>query len=442
MTKSSNNILAINGGRPIRKRLFPPYKVIGSEEKIAVNRVIKSGVLSEFAAKDNQNFYGGKEIRNLEKEWAKFYKKKHAIAVNSATSGLFAAIGAAGIGPGDEVIVSPYSMSASATAPIIYNAVPVFADIEDKYFCLDPKSVEQKITKRTKAILIVDIFGHTYDYKKIHAIAKKNKLIVIEDAAQAPYSFNKKKLSGTLGDIGVFSLNRHKHIQCGEGGVVVTDDDYLAERICMIRNHGECVVESKKTKNIQNTVGFNFRMTEIEASISRCQLKKLKNLVKNRQKNCEFLSKELKKIPAIKSVEIRSNCTHSYYVLPFKFDSTVAHIGRNKFIDAVKKELQPTAGREKEGVRIVCGYYQPLYRLPMFQKKIAYASKGGVWEKKYYNGKVNYNVRQFPVTEQMFNKELFFIDLMHPGCKKKDLKDVVSAFKKVWTHRSSIKNSK
>ena len=441
MTKYSNNLLAINGGNPVRKKLFPPYKVIGLEEKKAVNRVIKSGILSEFAAKDNQNFYGGREVRNLEKEWAKFYKKKHAIAVNSATSGLFAAIGAAGIGPGDEVIVSPYSMSASATAPIIYNAVPVFADIEDKYFCLDPVSVEKKITNRTKAILIVDIFGHTYDYKAIHEIAKKNKLIVIEDAAQAPYAFNGKRISGTLGDIGVFSLNRHKHIQCGEGGVVVTDNDYLAERICMIRNHGECVVESKKTKNIQNTVGFNFRMTEIEASISRCQLKKLKKLVKIRQKNCEFLSKELKKIPAIKGAEIRSNCTHSYYILPFKFDSNIAKIDRNKFIDAVKKELQPTAGREKEGVRIVCGYYQPLYRLPMFQKKIAYASNGGVWGKKYYKGNVNYSIKQFPVTEKMFNKELFFIDLMHPGNNKNDLMDVVNAFKKVWINRSSIKIS-
>lgn len=439
MNKFINNNLAINGGKPVRKKLFPPYKVIGSEEKIAVNRVIKSGVLSEFAAKDNPNFYGGREIRNLEKEWAKFYKKKHAIAVNSATSGLFAAIGAAGIGPGDEVIVSPYSMSASATAPIIYNAVPVFADIEDEFFCLDPKSVEQKITKRTKAILIVDIFGQTYDYKKINAIAKKNNLIIIEDAAQAPYSFNSKKLSGTLGDIGVFSLNRHKHIQCGEGGMVVTDDDYLAERICMIRNHGECVVESKKTKNIQNTVGFNFRMTEIEAAITRCQLKKLKKLVKDRQKNCEFLSKELKKIPAIKAVEIREKSTHSYYILPFKFNAKIAKVERNKFIDAVKKELPPTAGRETEGVRIVCGYYQPLYRLPMFQKKIAYASNGGVWEKKFYSGQVNYNIKQFPVTEQMYNNELFFIDLMHPGNKKQDLMDVVNAFKKVWINRKSIK---
>ena len=106
---------------------------------------------------------------------------------------------------------------------------------------------------------------------------------------EAPYSFNSKKLSGTLGDIGIFSLNRHKHIQCGEGGIVVTDNDELAERVCMIRNHGECVAESKKTKNIQNMVGFNFRMTEIEAAITRCQLKKLKKLVKNSANQLQIL---------------------------------------------------------------------------------------------------------------------------------------------------------
>ena len=127
------------------------------------------------------------------------------------------------------------------------------------------------------------------------------------------------------------------------GGIVVTDNDELAERVCMIRNHGECVAESKKTKNIQNMVGFNFRMTEIEAAITRCQLKKLKKLVKIRQTNCKYLSKELSKIPAIKPAEIRENCTHSYYILPFKFNYGLAKIDRNKFIEAVKKELSPTS---------------------------------------------------------------------------------------------------
>jgi len=149
---------------------------------------------------------------------------KHAVSVNSATSGLYCAVGAVGVGPGDEVIVSPYTMAASATAALVYNAVPVFADIEPDCFCLSAESVAQKITERTKAILVVDIFGQPYDVDGINALAKKHGLIVIEDAAQAPGATFRGRFAGTLGDIGVYSLNYHKHIHSGEGGVVVTDD--------------------------------------------------------------------------------------------------------------------------------------------------------------------------------------------------------------------------
>ena len=144
--------------------------------------------------------------------------------------GLYCAAGASGIGPGDEVIVSPYTMSASATSAIIFNAVPVFADIEPDSFYLDPVSIESKITERTKAIIILDIFGHPYDADLVNEIAEQNDLIVIEDCAQAIYAQYKGKSAGTLGDVGVYSLNYHKHIHTGEGGVVVTDNDELAER--------------------------------------------------------------------------------------------------------------------------------------------------------------------------------------------------------------------
>ena len=150
--------LAINGGNKVRTKNFPAYKTIGKEEEKAVLKVIESGVLSRFLGCWHEDFYGGPEINALEKEWAEFFNVKHAIAVNSATSALFCAVGAAGVGPGDEVIVSPYTMSASAVAPLIYNAIPVFADIEEDYFCLDPDSIEKRITDRTRAIIVVDIF--------------------------------------------------------------------------------------------------------------------------------------------------------------------------------------------------------------------------------------------------------------------------------------------
>lgn len=237
--------LAIKGGKKIRTQKFLSSNTISKEEQAAANRVLKSGILSRFLGTWHEDFYGGPEVRAFEKEWAKYFKVKHAIAVNSATSGLFCAIGASGVGPGDEVIVSPYTMGASAIAPLIYNAIPVFADIEKDYFCVSPESIEKNITKRTKAIVAVDIFGQAYDANKINKIAKKHNLIVIEDCAQAPGASYKGKLTGTLGDIGIYSLNYHKHIHTGEGGVVVTNDDKLADKIRLIRNHAEVVVGKK-----------------------------------------------------------------------------------------------------------------------------------------------------------------------------------------------------
>src|SRR5690348_16692222 len=123
--------LAVNGGKPVRRKLFPAYRVIGKEEKKAVAKVLDSGILSRFLGVWHEDFYGGPQIRALEKEWAKYFGAKYAIAVNSCTSGLYAAVGALGIRPGDEVIVSPYTMAASATAPLVYGGIPVFADIEE-----------------------------------------------------------------------------------------------------------------------------------------------------------------------------------------------------------------------------------------------------------------------------------------------------------------------
>jgi dTDP-4-amino-4,6-dideoxygalactose transaminase len=201
--------LALHGGKPVRTKPFPAYVTVGAEEKEAVCRVIDSGVLSRYLGAWHEQFMGGDEVQALEREWAAYYGVKHAVAVNSATSGLICALGAAGIGPGDEVIVGPWSMSISATAPLFYGAIPVFADVEADCFCLDPADVERKITSKTKAILVVDLFGQPYDAPRINALAAKHGLTVIEDAAQAPGAMLQGKPAGTLGHMGVFSLNYH-----------------------------------------------------------------------------------------------------------------------------------------------------------------------------------------------------------------------------------------
>src|SRR3989344_3460234 len=242
--------LAVMGGTPVREknRLFPAYNPIGVAEKRAAERVLESGVLSKYIGAWEPDFYGGPEVQAFEREWAKKFKGKYAVPMNSAPSGLIAAVGALRIEPGDEVIVSPYSMIISATAPLFYGAVPVFADIEPEYFCLDARSVDAAITPRTKAIIVVDIFGQPHDADRINAIARAHGIKVIADSAQAPGALYKGARAGTLSDIGVYSLNYHKHIHTGEGTLVVTNDDDLAERLQLIRNHAEAVVGDKGVK--------------------------------------------------------------------------------------------------------------------------------------------------------------------------------------------------
>lgn len=431
--------LAIKGGKPIRTKSFPSHNTIGSEEKNEVMRVMDSGILSRYLGCWHKDFYGGPEVQLLEKEWADYFEVKHAMAVNSCTSGLYAAVGATGVEPGDEIIVSPYTMSASATAALVFNAIPIFADIEDDYFCLDPKSVEERITSRTKVIIVVDIFGLPYDAETINAIAQKHNLLVIEDCAQAPGATYKNKFAGTLGDIGVFSLNYHKHIHCGEGGVVVTNDDDLAEKVRLIRNHAEAVIDGKgKAENLYNMIGFNFRLPEIESAITRCQLRKLSTLLEERQNNCEYLANALGKIPAIMPPMIRKGCTHAYYAHPFKFNETVAGVSRNVFIDAVRAELPVTTLREGEGPLLSYGYVKPLYLQPMYQKQIAYGTKGFPFTYGRSLSIENYQKGSCPVVEKMFEKEFFSHELMRPGMGREDLNDVISAFEKVWENRKVL----
>lgn len=418
--------LAINGGNKVRTKLFPAYRVIGKEEEEAVVNVLRTGILSKYLGCWADDFYGGPQVQAMEREWAEYYGVKYAISVNSATSALYCAAGAIGLAPGDEVIVSPYTMCASATAPLIYNAVPVFADIEYDYYCLDPEDVERKITDKTKAIIVVDILGLPYNVKRINEIAKKHGLYVIEDNAQGPLATYNGRFAGTLGDIGVFSLNYHKHIHCGEGGIIVTNDDELAERLRLIRNHAEAVVEKKGVTNLNNMIGFNMRMTEIEAAITREQLKKVKWLVEERRKNVAYLEENLKDISFLTMPKVREGCEHSYYIHALKYDESKTGVTREKFVEALQAELMPIELREAEGVKLGLGYMQPLYHQPLFRQKIAYGNTNYP-----FSETVNYQDDCCPMCEKICSSETIFHELMRPFMTKDDLDDVLDAFHKV-----------
>lgn len=426
--------LAINGGEPVRRKLFPAYNTIGKEEKQAVQKVLDSGNLSQYLGVWAGDFFGGPTVRRFEEAWCKALNVQYAVSVNSNTSGLFAAIGACGIGPGDEVIVSPYTMSASAVAPLVYGGVPVFADIDPDTFCLDPESVEAKITPRTKAILIVHIFGHPADMNAIMAIAKKHNLKVIEDCAQAPMGKYEGNFVGTIGDIGVFSLNYHKHIHTGEGGVVVTNNAGLAERVQLIRNHAENVVEAKGVMDLTNMIGYNYRMTEMEAAIGVEQLKKLPVLLEQRIENAAFLYKALGSIRGLSlSPWLSDSSVHTFYAQAIKFDQSVFEIHRNDFVKAVTCEI-PTAYLRETAPLIGVGYVKPLYLQPIYQQRAAFA-----FNNDRFQSNVDYSKGNCPVTERMHFTELITHEYMRPGMTQQDMEDVVKAFEKVARHVNELK---
>ena len=201
--------LAIFGGQPIINKTFKRYNSIGAEEEQAVREVMKTGVLSKYLGSWGDDFFGGPKVQEFESKCKDYFGVKNAITVNSWSSGLTAAVGALDIEPGDEIIVSPWTMTASATAILHWNAIPVFADIDSRTFCLDAKSVEKNITPHTKAIMSVDIFGQSADISSLRKIREKYNIPIISDTAQAPAALYENKFAGTLTDIGGYSLNYH-----------------------------------------------------------------------------------------------------------------------------------------------------------------------------------------------------------------------------------------
>ena len=434
MTIANTNKLALFGGEAAFKKEFQTYNSLGDEEIIAVNEVMKSAELSGYYGSWSPEFFGGKLVQKLEAEWSKKFKCSYSIAVNSNTSGLFAAMGAIGISPGDEVIVPPLSMSATAIAPLFYGGIPVFCDLEPITCTLDPAKVEKYISKKTKAIIVVNLFGHIAYLSKLKEIADKHNLFLIEDNAQAPLGLENNKLAGTIGDIGVFSLNYHKHFHTGEGGICTTNDEELAKKLQLIRNHGENSAQEIKVNNLINTIGLNLRMTEICAAIGLEQLKKSDNLVQERVDIANFLNENLNNMPGIDLPIQRANSRPVYYMYQMRYKESIVGVSRERFAEALSAEGFPTFS----------GYVKPLYLLPVFQNKIAIGNNG--WPFKRYSGllslinkKISYKKGICPIAERLHEKELIGFDCCCLKINKDDLDGLSRAFKKVYENRSKLK---
>jgi len=383
--------LALLGGKPVIGKPPAPYPSMGAAEEAAVREVMRSGVLSGFYGSPGPEFMGGPKVKALEAAWAKRYGVKHAVTVNSATSGLVAAMGAIGLGPGDEVILPPWTMSATAMAPLAYGGIPVFADIEDETFCIDPAQVAAHITPKTRAILAVNLFGHPAPLQRLRKLADDYGLYLVEDSAQAPWALEDGRRAGAVGHIGVYSLNFHKHIHSGEGGVCVTDDAKLADRLRMIRNHGENAAAEMADGDLTNLVGFNLRMTELSAAVALAQLADIDAHVARREKLAKALSDGTRDLAGWTVPAVRAGCRHNYYTWLVRFEADAVGVSRELFSKALAAE----------GFPHFTGYVAPLYRLPLFRERKAIGRDGFPFtlsDRVYGDGLC-------PVTERLHERE-------------------------------------
>lgn len=430
------NKLAIFGGVPSLKQPPPAYNSLSKEEYSAAMKVMKQGqsngdALSGFLGRGGPRFFGGTYVQEFERAACRYWEIPYAVSFNSATTALHAAVSALGIGPGDEVITSPFTMSATGTAILMNNAVPVFADIDPKTYCISAETIVTKITKRTKAILAVNLLGGTPDYGPILALAKKHKLFLIEDSAQAPGAKYRGKYAGTIGDIGIFSFNVHKTIQVGEGGMLVTKNRALAWRAALARNHGEAVMGDlweKEPKMRELIVGSNYRLTELQAVIMVEQLKKLNKLNSARQTLATDLTKGLKQFPWLEAVFVLPQSTHVYYLYPMKFFQEKIGFSRELFAKAMLAE----------GFPLNEGYNLPLYRLPIYAHKRIYKHSQFPFVSHEYPHAVSYVPKDHPVTERMYLKEMLTTTLCQPPKNRTHIKKFLEVLKKIEKHRSEL----
>jgi dTDP-4-amino-4,6-dideoxygalactose transaminase len=346
MKYRSINTPAILGGNPVRTKPFRRWPVFDEREKSALMEVLESGTWGGYSPK----------VREFEEAFADFHQVKYAVSASNGTVTLEAALLAAGVGPGDEVIVPPITFVATAAAVLRVGATPVFADIDHSYH-LDPVRVEEAVSDRTRAIIPVHFAGCPADMDALGTLARKSGLLIIEDAAHAHGASWNHGPAGSLGDIASFSFQQSKNLTAGEGGILIGNNYQLIETACSIFNQGRVAGGGWFQ---HDRLGTNQRLTAWQAAVLLSQLERLPDQLSRRAENARYLNEQLKQFDFIEPLVPDHRVTrHSYhlYMIRLRRDR-LAGISRDLFIDALTAEGIPGAG----------GYPYPLYRNKLFQQ--------------------------------------------------------------------------
>lgn len=330
--------LAIHGGAPVRRAPFPAWPVWGREEEKALMEVLHSGRWG----------IGGDHVARFEEAFARYQDARYGVCVTNGTAALEIALRAAGVGPGDEVIIPPYTFVATATACLALGAVPAFADVDPDTYNLSPEAAEAQITDRTKAIIAVHIGGCPADLDALTDLARRHGLVLIEDAAQAHGAAWRGRRVGAIGHMGTFSFQSSKNLNAGEGGIILSDDRELAERCWSIHNVGRV----REGAWYQHEIwGGNYRMTQWQAAILLAQMTRLDEQNRRREENARYLAEGLARLGLRPLARDDRVTQHAWHLFIFRYDAALARgASREAFIRAMQAEGIPCS----EG-------YVPLY---------------------------------------------------------------------------------
>ncbi len=390
------NTLAINGGKSVRDTYLPYAQQWVDEEDVGeVVKVLKSDFLTT-----------GPKIEEFEKRFADYVGAKYAVSISNGTAALHAACFAAGINEGDEVITSPITFAASANCVLYQGGKPAFADINPKSYNIDVEDIERKITKKTKAIIPVDFTGQAVDIDGINEIAKKYGLVVIEDAAHSLGAEYKGKKIGSLVDMTTFSFHPVKHITTGEGSMITTNDEKLYNKLKLFRTHG--ITRDKEMLHNkeegpwfyeQLELGYNYRMTDIQAALGISQLNKINGFLKRRREIAKKYDEYLKNIDGIILPYQESFSKSAWHLYVIQLELEKFKVGRKEIFEALQAE--------NIGVNV---HYIPVYYHPYYKR-------------------LGYEKGLCPNAEKLYERIITLP--LYPKMKDKDIEDVVNALDKV-----------
>ncbi len=406
---------ALLGGTPVRTEPFPSWPKISDNDRRAWGEVLEGGLWCRLGAKHATRF---------EERWAEALQAKFCLATSSGTTALHTSLNALQIGPGDEVLVPPYTFVATINVVLLQYALPVFVDTDRETFQIDAGKIEAAITPRTRAILPVHLGGASADMDKILDVAKRHNLAVLEDACQSHLAEWRRRKVGTLGDLGCFSFQGSKNLNSGEGGSIVSNNGELIDRCRSFHNNGRAVGNAA-FEYVRN--GTNHRMTEFQAALLLEQLSRLEQQSRSREENARYLTEQLRKIPGIIPARVHEGCTrNAYHLYMFRYQrDQFKELPRSAFLKALRAEGIPCSGG-----------YKPLNKEPVvsaISESRSFKSVFSPTDLTQYEERT----RHCPENDRLCEEAVWFFQTMLLGSRR-DMDQIVDAVLKIQKHADQL----